>query len=81
MTQPATRGPRLLPPEGWSERSVAERARALESACIAAMQIIASTPEGGERLARIDPVPASTLRIIRKLATGHRHAGTTADSH
>lgn len=46
MTQSAqtTRSPRLLSPDSWSERSVAERARGLESACAAAMQIIASTP-------------------------------------
>jgi hypothetical protein len=42
------------------------------------MKIIASTPEGRERLARVDPVPASTIRILRRLAANH-HAGTLPD--
>jgi hypothetical protein len=64
----ATQLPELLSPDRWSDRSVAEHARGLESACATAMQIIASTPEGRERLLRLDPVPASTIRIIRRMA-------------
>jgi len=33
------------------------------------MEIIDSAPEGRARLSRADPVPASTLRILRRLIT------------
>jgi hypothetical protein len=70
----------LLPSESWSERSVRERALALESACSAAIEIMTSTGNLEERLGRIDPIPASTLRVIRALtAKQHVRAGSERD--
>jgi hypothetical protein len=46
---------------------MAERAEALESACRTAMEIVASSPDGRARLARPDPLPASTVRILHRL--------------
>jgi hypothetical protein len=65
---------RLLPAEVWSGRSIEERARALESACSAAIQIVVSDSDPDDRLSRIDPVPASTMRIIRRLIANARAA-------
>jgi hypothetical protein len=51
---------------------VAERARAIESACRTAIELLQDSEEREARLRRIDPVPASTRAIIRRLAaSGH----------
>jgi hypothetical protein len=70
---PAKPNARLLPSEDWSGRSIEERARALESACSAAIQIV-SESDTYDRLSRIDPVPATTMRIIRRLIANARAA-------
>ena len=60
--------PVLDPPPSWAGRSVAERAEAIKAACRAAMQILEAAPDRAERLSRIDPVPASTVALLHKLA-------------
>lgn len=60
--------PRLEKGESWRARSLEERARAVESACRTAMQLLAGSSNRARRLARIDPVPASTLAHLRRLA-------------
>lgn len=60
--------PQLPEPESWRDRSIEERARAIESACRTALQLLASAPDRALRLARIDPVPASTRALLRRLA-------------
>ncbi|GAC1424549.1 MAG: hypothetical protein NVSMB57_16610 [Actinomycetota bacterium] len=51
-----------------------EHADALIAACKGAMQILEGSPDRAERLARIDPVPASTEAILRRLALTSRNA-------
>jgi hypothetical protein len=67
------RWPRLEPAESWRGRSIAERNRAIQAACRTAMQILDGVPDRRARLARIDPVPASTHVLLRRLAAQHRH--------
>jgi hypothetical protein len=59
--------PRLIPPDSWSGRSMAEHAAGLESACRAAMQLLEGRPDREAVLARIDPLPASARDLIRRL--------------
>jgi hypothetical protein len=65
----APRWPKLSALPSWRERSVEERARAIESACRAALELLADSPDGEARLRRIDPVPASTRDLLRRLAS------------
>jgi len=62
------RWPQLPQPESWRDRSIEERAWAIESACRTALQLLAAAPDREARLARIDPVPASTRALLRRLA-------------
>lgn len=64
------RFPQLDPAPSWANRSVEERARAIEAACAAAIQLLEDAPDRESRLHRLDPVPASTRAIIRRLASG-----------
>jgi hypothetical protein len=52
----------------------AERDRALQLACRDAMAILASSPAGARRLSHVDPLPESTVRILRDLAERSRAA-------
>ena len=72
----STGWPRLQAAPSWRERSVEERAQAIEAACRAAVQILAaSTPQQRQaRLARVDPVPPSTRALLRRLAAQRHHA-------
>ncbi|HUI25259.1 MAG TPA: hypothetical protein VL403_04170 [Candidatus Kryptonia bacterium] len=45
-----------------------ERGQAIEAACRAAMQLLQGVPDRQARLRRIDPVPASTRALLRRLA-------------
>jgi len=49
-----------------------ERARAVESACRLAIQLLDGAPDRAARLARIDPVPESTRALLRRLADVQR---------
>ncbi len=60
--------PRLREAPSWRNASVAERARAIENACRTAIELLQDSKEREARLTRIDPVPASTRAIIRRLA-------------
>ncbi|MGH7924613.1 MAG: hypothetical protein ACREQH_08495 [Candidatus Binatus sp.] len=60
--------PRLREGPLWRGASQAERARAIENACRSAMELLEDSEEREARLRRIDPVPASTRAIIRRLA-------------
>ena len=60
--------PKLREAPSWHGASQAERARAIENACRTAMEMLADSKEREARLRRIDPVPKSTLAIIRRLA-------------
>jgi hypothetical protein len=62
------RRPQPPQPESWRKRSLEERARGIESACRTALQLLAAVPDRDARLARIDPVPASTRALLRRLA-------------
>jgi hypothetical protein len=62
------RWPRLREAPSWRGASVAERARAIESACATAIELLQDSKEREARLRRIDPVPSSTRAIIRRLA-------------
>lgn len=62
------RWPRLPQPESWKNRSIEERARAIESACRTALQLLTAAPDRDARLTRVDPVPASTRALLRRLA-------------
>jgi hypothetical protein len=62
------RWPRLREAPSWRGASVAERARAIESACRTAIELLQDSKEREARLRSIDPVPASTRTIIRRLA-------------
>jgi hypothetical protein len=62
------RWPRLREAPSWRGASLAERARAIESACRTAIELLQDSKEREARLRRIDPVPASTRAIIRRLA-------------
>jgi len=64
--------PRLREAPSWRGASLAERARAIESACRTAIELLEDSNEREARLRRIDPVPRSTRDIIRRLAaSGH----------
>jgi hypothetical protein len=60
--------PRLLDAPSWRGASVVERARAIENACRTAIELLGDSKEREARLTRIDPLPASTRAIIRRLA-------------
>jgi hypothetical protein len=60
--------PKLEAGDSWRSRSLEERATAIESACRTAMQILEGSSDRARRLAHVDPVPASTLRHLRRLA-------------
>ena len=60
--------PRLRDAPSWRGASLAERARAIESACLTAMELLEDSKEREARLRRTDPVPSSTRAIIRRLA-------------
>jgi hypothetical protein len=47
-----------------------ELARGVEAACAAAMQLLDGSPDLQSRLHHIDPVPASTRAILRRLVSG-----------
>jgi hypothetical protein len=57
-----------MTPPSWRERSIAERDEALQLACRGAMQLLDALPDPAERLRRHDPVPASTVALLRRLA-------------
>jgi hypothetical protein len=61
--------PRLAPADLWRDRSLEERAAAVEAACKAAMQILEDASDREARLHRIDPVPESTRQHLRRLAS------------
>jgi hypothetical protein len=64
--------PKLREAPSWRGASVAKRARAIESACRTAIELLEDSKEREARLRRIDPVPSSTRAIIRRLAaSGH----------
>jgi hypothetical protein len=64
--------PKLRDAPSWRGASVAERARAIESACRTALELLEDSKEREARLRHIDPVPGSTRAIIRRLAArGH----------
>ena len=48
--------------------SIAERARAIENACRTALELLEDSKDREARLRHIDPLPASTCAIIRRLA-------------
>jgi hypothetical protein len=48
--------------------SIASRAQAIETACRTAMELLEHSPQREARLRRIDPVPASTRALLRRLA-------------
>jgi hypothetical protein len=60
--------PRLREAPSWRGASVTERAHAIENACRTAIELLEDSKEREARLTRIDPVPASTRAIIRRLA-------------
>jgi hypothetical protein len=60
--------PTLDKDDSWRMRSLEERARAIESACRTAMQILEESPQKTRMLGHIDPVPSSTLSHLRRLA-------------
>lgn len=60
--------PKLREAPSWRGRGFEERARAIEDACRSAIQILSSSPDRLARLRRIDPVPASTRALLRRLA-------------
>jgi hypothetical protein len=62
--------PKLHEASSWRERTIEERARAIEQACRAALQLLADSPDRVARLRRVDPVPPSTLALLRRLAAG-----------
>jgi hypothetical protein len=64
----APKWPRLRDAPSWRGASVTERARAIESACRTAIELLEGSKEREARLRRIDPVPSSTRTIIRRLA-------------
>lgn len=68
------RWPRLQPALLWRDRSTEERARAVEGACRAAMQLLDGAPDRHRKLGRIDPVPQSTRAHLRRLAAQSRGA-------
>jgi len=59
--------PKLRDAASSRDRPVEERARAVEQACRAAMQMLAGSPDRAARLRRIDPVPRSTRALLRRL--------------
>lgn len=62
--------PEIEGADSWRDRSLEERALAIESACRAAMQILEGSPDRERRLSRGDPLPPSTLDLLRRLARG-----------
>lgn len=62
--------PKLRDGASWRDRSVGERARAIEQACRTAVQLLAGSPDRATRLRRIDPVPPSTRALLRRLRAG-----------
>jgi hypothetical protein len=60
--------PKLREAPSWRGASLEERARALEAACAGAMELLEYSKEREARLRRIDPIPASTRAILRRLA-------------
>jgi hypothetical protein len=66
------RWPRLPPAPSWKGRSIEERAQAVESACRTAMQLLAALPDRDARLQRVDPLPASSRALLRRLAAQQR---------
>ena len=64
------RWPKLRDAASWRDRPVEERARAIEQACRAALQMLAGSPDRVARLRRIDPVPPSTRALLRRLRAG-----------
>jgi hypothetical protein len=61
------RWPKLRDAAFCRDRPIEERARAIEQACRAAMQMLAGSPDRAARLRRIDPVPQSTRVLLRRL--------------
>jgi hypothetical protein len=59
--------PKLRDAAFGRDRPIEERARAVEQACRAAMQMLAGSPDRAARLRRIDPVPRSTRALLRRL--------------
>jgi len=74
LTMSALRWPKLMPTPSWADRSIAERAQAIESACRTAMQLLEGCPDREVRLARTDSVPASTRTHLQRLAAERRNA-------
>ena len=60
--------PKLLAPDTWRNRSTDERASAIEAACRGAMQLLQDADDREDRLRRVDQLPESTRRHIRRLA-------------
>jgi hypothetical protein len=69
-----TSWPQLQREPSWADRPLAERARAIEAACRTAMQLLENAPDRQARLNRIDPVPASTRALLRRLAASRPDA-------
>jgi len=68
MASPDT-WPSLEPDSSWKDRSEADHAAGIVVACRSAMQLLAGAPDRDARLERIDPVPASTRALLRRLAS------------
>jgi len=60
--------PKLREAPSWRGVGIAERARAIENACRTALELLEDSKDREARLRHIDPLPASTRAIIRRLA-------------
>ena len=60
--------PKLREAPSWRGAGIAERARAIENACRTALELLEHSKDREARLRHIDPLPASTRAIIRRLA-------------
>lgn len=61
---------RLDEAPSWRGKSIEERAKAIEAACKAAIQLLEAAPDKQARLDRVDLVPPSTHALLRRLAAG-----------
>lgn len=64
--------PKLREAPSWRGASMTKRARAIENACLTALELLEHSKDREARLRQVDPLPASTRAIIRRLAaSGH----------
>ncbi len=62
------RVPKLVSDDTWRGRSIEERAAAIDAACRGAMQVLQDAADREARLRRVDRLPESTRRHLRRLA-------------